>query len=250
MLSSATSTRCKAILLAALIGFALAGSAIAAPCKNGVCSTSSATKTAKGWDLTIKLWTDTTNYEFYNLKLHGHPPMEVDGPGNNAHLTLPVPSGWEGTYSAQICLDDRPITVRCNGWTVFKTDLPKVTPSAPGDAVPDPTAKALEDAAKAASDAAAATGSKPPPKATGKAKLKPPPKATGKAKMQGNEGATPQPQFEITADVDLYDSPGGGGNKVGTLNGGDVYANVKCRADKWCQVPGKGWVWGDFVKAL
>ena len=92
---------------------------------------------------------------------------------------------------------------------------------------------------------------KPPPKSTGKAKLKPPLKATGKPKIQGNEGAaTPQPQFEITADVDLYDSPGGGGTTVGTLNGGDVYANVKCRADKWCQVPDKGCVWGDFVKAL
>ena len=125
----------------------------------------------------------------------------------------------------------------------------------PADAIVGAAAKAAADAqaaAKAAADAQAAkVESKPPPKATGKAKLKPPPKATGKARIQGNEeAAIPQPQFEIPADVDLYDSPGGSGNKIGALNGGDVYANVKCRADKWCQVPGKGWVWGDFVKAL
>ena len=53
----------------------------------------------------------------------------------------------------------------------------------------------------------------------------------------------------VTGDVDIYDVPGGVGNVIGMLDGGEgqqVQAN--CRDDNWCEVSGQGWVWGDFIQ--
>ena len=55
-------------------------------------------------------------------------------------------------------------------------------------------------------------------------------------------------QHVIQANVDLYDSPGGTGKMIGMLTKGATYPSVSCRADNWCQIPGKGWIWGDFVQ--
>jgi hypothetical protein len=55
-------------------------------------------------------------------------------------------------------------------------------------------------------------------------------------------------QHVIQADVDLHDSPGGTGKVIGMLTKGATYPSVSCRADNWCQIPGKGWIWGDFVQ--
>lgn len=53
----------------------------------------------------------------------------------------------------------------------------------------------------------------------------------------------------VTGDVDVYDAPGGVGNKIGVLrNLQQVQLTGPCRADNWCQVSGQGWVWGDFLK--
>jgi hypothetical protein len=62
---------------------------------------------------------------------------------------------------------------------------------------------------------------------------------------------------EVTGDVDAYDSPGGAGTVVGTLQGGEgqrVNLGSGCRDDNWCNVAfpggpgGTAWVWGDFLK--
>lgn len=59
--------------------------------------------------------------------------------------------------------------------------------------------------------------------------------------------AVPAPMATISGDVDVYDSPGGGGNVTGTLNEGQQVDLVACNADNWCEIKGVGWVWGDFV---
>jgi len=62
---------------------------------------------------------------------------------------------------------------------------------------------------------------------------------------------------EVTADVDVYDVPGGVGTIIGVLDGGEgqrVQLGSGCKADNWCNVVwpggpgGKAWVWGDFLK--
>ena len=51
----------------------------------------------------------------------------------------------------------------------------------------------------------------------------------------------------IISDVDLYDVPGGVGRVIGVLRRGQQYPFGGCRSDRWCQLTGVGWVWGDFV---
>jgi hypothetical protein len=51
----------------------------------------------------------------------------------------------------------------------------------------------------------------------------------------------------VTADVDLYDSPGGTGKVIGLLSKGDVVPFGGCREDGWCEVTGRGWVWGEYL---
>ena len=50
----------------------------------------------------------------------------------------------------------------------------------------------------------------------------------------------------VNGDVDLYDEPGGDGNKIGVLREDDEVAVMNCREDQWCKVSG-GWVWGEFL---
>jgi hypothetical protein len=52
----------------------------------------------------------------------------------------------------------------------------------------------------------------------------------------------------ITGDVDLYQEAGGNGNPIGFLKKG-VKVQYQCQDDNWCEVQGKGWIWGDFVRA-
>jgi hypothetical protein len=58
----------------------------------------------------------------------------------------------------------------------------------------------------------------------------------------------------VSADVDLYDVPGGNGNVVGTLRQGQQVQLLERRADNWCHVSGTtvaghdtGWAWGDYI---
>lgn len=62
---------------------------------------------------------------------------------------------------------------------------------------------------------------------------------------------------EVTGDVDAFDAPGGTGNVIGMLQGGQgqrVNLAGGCRDDNWCNVAfpagpgGTAWVWGDFLK--
>jgi hypothetical protein len=75
-----------------------------------------------------------------------------------------------------------------------------------------------------------------------------------------DEAATPNDgTAEVTRDVDMYDAPGGTGNKYdGWLEGGDGQRVplITCKDDNWCNViapnfgpEGKAvWVWGEFIK--
>ena len=58
--------------------------------------------------------------------------------------------------------------------------------------------------------------------------------------------ALPQNTSTVTGDVDVYDVPGGVGTVVGMLSVGQQVTK-NCRPDNWCEVPGQGWVWGDFL---
>jgi hypothetical protein len=68
--------------------------------------------------------------------------------------------------------------------------------------------------------------------------------------------AAPQNMAKVTGDVDMYDAPGGVGNKYpGFLddNGGNATVQlITCQDDDWCNVvaPGIGpvWVWGGFIE--
>ncbi len=69
--------------------------------------------------------------------------------------------------------------------------------------------------------------------------------------------ATQSNSREVTADVDVYDVPGGVGTVIGMLEGGDgqqVQLGSGCKDDNWCNIVwsagpgGKAWVWGDFLK--
>jgi hypothetical protein len=58
----------------------------------------------------------------------------------------------------------------------------------------------------------------------------------------------------ITADVELYDVPGGEGTYLGDVAGGRKVKVLTRQADNWVQISGTGvanhdtgWVWGDFV---
>jgi hypothetical protein len=73
------------------------------------------------------------------------------------------------------------------------------------------------------------------------------------APPQGNQGNS----REVTGDVDVYDVPGGVGNVIGMLEGGEgqqVKLGSGCKGDNWCNVVwqagpgGTAWVWGDFLK--
>jgi uncharacterized protein YraI len=51
----------------------------------------------------------------------------------------------------------------------------------------------------------------------------------------------------VTADVDVYDVPGGNGNVIGTLRKGQqVQLAGSCNKNDWCQVVDQGWVWGNL----
>ncbi len=73
-----------------------------------------------------------------------------------------------------------------------------------------------------------------------------------------DQPATAQPNSrEVTADVDVYDVPGGVGSVIGMLEGGEgqkVQLGSGCKDDNWCNIVwpggpgGKAWVWGDFLK--
>ena len=61
--------------------------------------------------------------------------------------------------------------------------------------------------------------------------------------------------FQLSEDTDMYDAPGGVGNKLpGFANGGrdaELVRMLKCQDDNWCQIevtPGQQvWVWGGAV---
>ena len=65
-----------------------------------------------------------------------------------------------------------------------------------------------------------------------------------------NQSLMNRAHYIITGDVDLYKEPGGKGRPFGILRKDKTYPSVSCRSDKWCQISGKGWVWGGFVKKV
>jgi hypothetical protein len=59
----------------------------------------------------------------------------------------------------------------------------------------------------------------------------------------------------VTSDVDVYDVPGGNGNKIGVLRSGRQVPLVgSCKPNDWCDVVipelpgGSGWMWDQFLK--
>ena len=63
------------------------------------------------------------------------------------------------------------------------------------------------------------------------------------------------PIATVISDVDIYDSPGGNGNKIGILRSGRQVPLVgSCKPNDWCDVVipelpgGSGWVWDQFLK--
>jgi hypothetical protein len=68
--------------------------------------------------------------------------------------------------------------------------------------------------------------------------------------IQGVAPPAPQPATAtatVNGDVDVYDVPGGVGTVIGMLRQGSQVPLGVCRDDRWCQVTGVGWVWGDFL---
>jgi hypothetical protein len=75
----------------------------------------------------------------------------------------------------------------------------------------------------------------------------------------------PVPGATVTSDVDVYDVPGGNGNKIGILRSGNKYKlatdnglpagpGTTCKPKDWCHlvIPevkgGNGWVWDEFLQ--
>jgi hypothetical protein len=63
------------------------------------------------------------------------------------------------------------------------------------------------------------------------------------------------PTATVISDVDIYDAPGGNGNKIGILRSGRQVPLVgSCKPNDWCDVVipelpgGSGWVWDQFLK--
>ena len=61
------------------------------------------------------------------------------------------------------------------------------------------------------------------------------------------------PIATVTADVDVYNVPGGRGVVVGILRAGNTVPLLEPCQDNWCHVQaevpgGNGWVWGDFLR--
>jgi hypothetical protein len=68
-------------------------------------------------------------------------------------------------------------------------------------------------------------------------------------------GPPAQAVATVTSDVDVYDAPGGNGNKIGILRSGRQVKLVgSCKPNDWCDVvipelpAGSGWVWDQFLK--
>ncbi len=63
------------------------------------------------------------------------------------------------------------------------------------------------------------------------------------------------PVATVSSDVDVYDAPGGNGNKIGILRSGRQVKLVgSCKPNDWCNVvipelaAGNGWVWDQFLQ--
>lgn len=63
------------------------------------------------------------------------------------------------------------------------------------------------------------------------------------------------PVATVNSDVDVYDAPGGSGNKIGILRSGRQVTLVSsCKPNDWCNVvvpelaAGNGWVWDQFLQ--
>jgi hypothetical protein len=59
----------------------------------------------------------------------------------------------------------------------------------------------------------------------------------------------------VSRNTDIYDAPGGSGNKIGVLRTGRQVPLVgTCKPNDWCDVvipelpAGNGWVWDQFLK--
>ena len=82
------------------------------------------------------------------------------------------------------------------------------------------------------------------------------PRGSMKDVIVGDAGTTPPPPppapgktAKVKLDVEVYDGPGGGGNKIGDLAPDTIVGLVGCQADNWCHVNGgnvpngDGWVY-------
>ncbi len=89
----------------------------------------SAVKTGAGWKVNLKLRIAQPGPEFFNVRLPGQQQIEVDPSGNNAELNVDMPANWDGTFGVQACNNDRPFASRCDAWSTFNAEFPKVTPA-------------------------------------------------------------------------------------------------------------------------
>jgi hypothetical protein len=255
--------------------------ALAAPleaaeeCKLGSCANSSAVRTADGWDVNLRIRArdGRDGYEFFNLRIHGHPQQEVDAPGNNVDFKLAVPADWDGSYQVQACRRAGGLyeTSYCHAWSTFTADRSDAQPAL---GTPDPqfcdwyaaeaVARAEQGArcgltgprwhANAPVHVAWCMGLKSQQEAWGEHNAR----LSGLADCTRKEvDAAPPVQLQsggapvvtVKQDVDVYQQPGGVGQPIGILKAGSRPQMYETRPDQWCrlagnQVPGGGgWVW-------
>jgi hypothetical protein len=266
------------LMLGVLASCLILAPARAEQCRNNLCATSKATRSASGFDVVGTLRsTDTRDRDdYYNVVLPGKPQQEVHAKDMNATLNFKAPADWNGIWAVQSCWNFRVGGgSSCNGWVNVKTELPKATPAlvAPDAAFCDWYAS--EAVARAGEGAKCGfTGARWAPNKQLHASwcITQPTQQQVRSEDSERKGqladcakkeaaaskATPgkgnvsfgPPEVIVDADVDIYDAPGGTGQKLGILRKDSKVQLTKTQPDKWCGVAGNavvpkghGYVW-------
>lgn len=240
-------------------------------CKDAICASSSATKTANGWKVDIKIRIEGGNrYEFFQMRIHGHSQIEKER-SSRGEFNLNVPADWDGTYIAQACMKNSYHASICDGWSTFTTELPKAQPAL---STPDRQFcnwYASEAVARAGQGAKCGlTGARWNPNTAAHFRWCMGQKAQQQAWGEHNarlagladctrkevDAAPPvqlqsagAPMVTVKQDVDVYKEPGGAGQSIGILKSGSRPQMYETRPDQWCRLAGKdvpgggGWVW-------
>lgn len=235
------------------------------------CATSTATRTATGFNVIGTLRTLSKIDDWYNVRLPGRPQQEVNAPNLNATINFQAPADWDGIWSAQGCAKVVLGRSVCGDWFNIRTDLPK---AAPALARPDANFcnwYAAEAVARVEQGAKCGfTGPRWDPnaqahyhwclqqqsqeqawgehnaRAGGLADCAR--KEAASASPKANQGAG-APEAIVRKDVDIYKQPGGVGRPFDVLRIGTKVGVYQRRADQWCFVAGRGvpggegWIW-------